>query len=261
LSLARACEYYEVKNEEAHRALTDARATAELFIKLGPDDGGLDLAKVEVDPIVRPTRVLCREEPLGNDELAGMQIFRKPIPDFDSTGYASSQMSYAEALYLVMSDFTITGAETNYLSDWAQAVGVSEEEQLEVHQDYLNLLVIAANRDNFISTREQLLIEKAAIALGIRPPLFTPGLADTVQLNVGLRVCFTGSATDFQGNTISKDELAKLAIEKGLVPVETVTKKTCELVVAADEASMSGKAQKARKYGIRLISVKEFLEI
>jgi DNA polymerase-3 subunit epsilon len=261
LSLARACEAYEVTNEDAHRALTDTRATAELLVKLGPDDKDLVVAKVEVVRMTSPTRVLCREEPLGNDELAGMQTVRKPIPDFDSAGYASSQLSYAEALYLVMSDFTITESETDYLGEWAQAVGVSEEEQVEVHQDYLDQLVIAANRDNFISPREQLLIEKAAKALRIRPPLFTPAHADTVQLIVGLRVCFTGSATDFQGKTISKEELAVLAIAKGLVPVASVTKKTCELVVAADEASMSGKAQKARKYGIRLISVKAFLEM
>jgi DNA polymerase-3 subunit epsilon len=40
-----------------------------------------------------------------------------------------------------------------------------------------------------------------------------------------------------------------------------VTKKKCDLVVAADKSSMSGKAKKARDYGISVISVQEFLAL
>jgi DNA polymerase-3 subunit epsilon len=261
LSLTRACEAYSIVNQSAHRALTDTRATAELLIKLDPSSTGLEPAKAEVDATPLPVRTLCREEPLGNDELAGMQVIRKQIPDFDDTGYPSSQLSYADALYAVMSDFAITESEIDHLSRWAEAVGVSNEEQKEVHQDYLNQLVLAANRDKFISAEEQRLIEKAARELKIRPPLFTSTKVEKVQLVVGIRICFTGSAIDLEGNPLTKEELAGLAIEKGFVPVESVTKKTCELVVAADESSMSGKAQKARKYGIQIISVKTFLEM
>ena len=45
----------------------------------------------------------------------------------------------------------------------------------------------------------------------------------------------------------------------GFVPVDSVTKKACDLVVAANKASMSGKAKKARDFGIPVISVEEFL--
>lgn len=261
LSLSRACDSFEIVNQNAHRALTDARATAELLIKLNPDQMELQPAKAELNATTHPTRTLCREEPLGNDELAGMQVIRKRIPDFDDTGYPSSQLSYADALYSVMSDFAITESETDFLDSWAQTVGVSDEEQKEVHQDYLNQLILAANRDKFVSPDEQRLIEKAAKALKIRPPLFTPAHSEKVQLAVGIRVCFTGSASDLEGKALTKEELAVLAVKKGFVPVESVTKKTCELVVASDESSMSGKAQKARKYGIRVISVRSFLEI
>jgi DNA polymerase-3 subunit epsilon len=44
-----------------------------------------------------------------------------------------------------------------------------------------------------------------------------------------------------------------------LQPVASVTKKTCDLLVAADPESGSGKAQKARQYGVAIMSVEQFL--
>jgi DNA polymerase-3 subunit epsilon len=44
------------------------------------------------------------------------------------------------------------------------------------------------------------------------------------------------------------------------MPVSSVTKKTCDLLVAADKSSLSGKAKKARDYGIPVISVSEYLD-
>ena len=55
--------------------------------------------------------------------------------------------------------------------------------------------------------------------------------------------------------------MAELAVLKGLVPVTSVTKKTCTLLVTADLSSMSGKTQLARKYGIKVISAEEFLKL
>jgi len=261
LSLERACEAFNIQNKDAHRALTDTRATVELLMKMEVDSDAVAPMKISGIKDRQPARILCRDEPLGNDELAGMQTLRKKIPDFDDTGFSSSQLSYADALYGVMSDFVITESETGYLADWAQAVGISDEERSEIHQDYLHQLVLASNRDGFISPSEKKAIEKAAKALNIRPPLFLAPVQEKVEIVSGIRVCFTGSAKNRDGGLLTKEELASIAVNKGLVPVESVTKRTCELVVAADESSMSGKAQKARKYGIRVISVETFLEL
>ncbi len=46
----------------------------------------------------------------------------------------------------------------------------------------------------------------------------------------------------------------------GLEPVAVVTIKNCQLLVAADSASRSGKADKARKYGHPLVSGASFLQ-
>jgi DNA polymerase-3 subunit epsilon len=76
-----------------------------------------------------------------------------------------------------------------------------------------------------------------------------------------MRVCFTGTSLDEKGQMISKEDLGKIAIKHGLITVENVTKKECDLLVAADAKSMSGKSKKARSFGIPIISTQEFLNL
>jgi len=45
----------------------------------------------------------------------------------------------------------------------------------------------------------------------------------------------------------------------GLAVVDTVTKKHCDLLVGADASSQSGKAAKARKFGVPVVEVRHFL--
>lgn len=75
-------------------------------------------------------------------------------------------------------------------------------------------------------------------------------------------MCFTGDAGfDAEGQPLTRDRLRERAAAAGLVPVGSVTKKRCDLLVAADPASRSGKAKKARRWQIPVISVDEFLEL
>lgn len=53
--------------------------------------------------------------------------------------------------------------------------------------------------------------------------------------------------------TRERSELASFLTEMGYVVAERATKKT-DLVVAADPDSLSGKAAKARQYGIPVVS-------
>ena len=66
--------------------------------------------------------------------------------------------------------------------------------------------------------------------------------------------------TDADGNPIERSDLECLAAANGLQPVSSVTKKSCDLLVAADPESASGKTQKARKYGVPVMSVEMFLK-
>lgn len=73
----------------------------------------------------------------------------------------------------------------------------------------------------------------------------TKGLADRPL------VCFTGKSD------VSRDDWVKIAAEKGYAYNKGVTKKLA-LLVCADVNSTSTKAEKARKYGTKIMSYEEF---
>ena len=74
-----------------------------------------------------------------------------------------------------------------------------------------------------------------------------------------MRVCFTGEAI-VDGQKIDRTDLEARATQIGLQPVSSVTKKGCDLVVAADPSSMSGKAKKAREHDKPVMSIEDFVE-
>jgi DNA polymerase-3 subunit epsilon len=76
-----------------------------------------------------------------------------------------------------------------------------------------------------------------------------------------MKICFTGTAVGNDGQELSRETLETIARKAGHIPVSSVSKKTCDLLVAADKSSLSGKAKKARDYGIPVISVSEFMEL
>ena len=161
-----------------------------------------------------------------------------------------------------MQDLFISEAEQKELSHWADELGVSESDVRSLHEGYLESFVQAALRDGVITLLERDMIDLVGKAL--RLPVVIPELPQLIQANednlsVGKRVCFTGEAFGLSGNTIHRADLETLAAKVGLHPVKDVTKKSCDILVAADEATMSGKAKKAKDWGIPVISVEKFV--
>ena len=72
------------------------------------------------------------------------------------------------------------------------------------------------------------------------------------QSSSGQTVCFTGKMPE------KRSYYEKLASEHGFTPVDDVSKEL-SLLVAADPAAAGGKLNKARKYGIKIVSLEEFL--
>jgi DNA polymerase-3 subunit epsilon len=158
-----------------------------------------------------------------------------------------------------MSDFEITSDEARHLKEWASDLGLTLGQQKEIHEAFLGMLVNAANRDGYLSGTELALISKAAVTLGVNAPSSSSVDIAIDYLPAGTCVCFTGDARDERGAEIPREVLEARAASAGLVAVSGVTKKSCQLLVAADKSSMSGKTKKARDYGIPVISVEEFL--
>lgn len=92
-----------------------------------------------------------------------------------------------------------------------------------------------------------------AITCGLTDP---GSVADT--LCGGARICFTGSAVDPDGRLWGRDEMRAAAGARGLVPVDSVTKSKCDVLVVAEVGTQSGKARKARELGKPVYSADEF---
>jgi DNA polymerase-3 subunit epsilon len=79
-----------------------------------------------------------------------------------------------------------------------------------------------------------------------------------VTLQHGMSICFTGQpGVEVDGERMTRAQAEALASLAGLVVRKSVVKKL-DLLVAQDIDSLSGKAQKARQYGIPIVSEAAF---
>lgn len=262
MKLDLACEEFGIKNSNAHRALTDARATSLILNKVFAED--LELKPVAVfDLDVRKiTRTISRAA-IDQKFEAGHQNLRRITRNIEIDGLTGEMLSYVDALSSVLSDFELTKDESKNLKLWAAELGLSQNQINAAHAFFVGKIIEAANRDNYISDLEMELIDKIATILGVEKlvAIENSELNRVNTLQKGIRVCFTGSAFDTDGNPILREQLEEWAIQFELIPVASVTKKSCDLLIAADKSSMSGKTKKARDFGINVISVSEFLEL
>lgn len=255
--LASATERFGIPLAGHHRALVDARACADLLRQLIEDEPLISPARLVVSGAQNSTRTL-RRDISDPDQVTPLRrlTMRSCIPS--SIGAC---LDYFDALDWVLDDGVISSEEQKFLGEIISASNLSDTQILAMHESYIQSLTQAIERDNFVTVEERLLLSKVASALGVRNVVI-PELSETTEVSEikrGQRVCFTGDATDAEGNVIEREALERLAAQAGLQPVNSVTKKSCDLLVAADSASTSGKARKARDFEIPVIDVATFL--
>ena len=260
-SLASTCAELRVESIKAHSALGDARMTMQIFQHLMEDAQDVRPAYVEYQKLLNPTRVLVREAFLRepNDAIDRIKAFTQKIP-FPTSD--EKFVAYLLLLNMAMQDLVISKSEQFELENWASELGVTKSDLTSLHQGYLDSFIQAALRDGVITIQERGMIELVGKALKL--PVLIPDAPQPIQANedtlsVGKRVCFTGEAVGFSGTTINRGELEALAAKVGLHPVRDVTKKGCDILVAADASTMSGKAKRAKEWGIPVISVEKFI--
>jgi len=260
-SLAATCAELDIDSLNAHSALADARMTMRVFHKLKEDEQEVSPAYVDYKKSINPCRVLVREAfaPEPYDALDRIRAFTQKLP-FPTSD--EKFVAYLLLLNLAMHDLVISRNEQTELDEWASELGISKKELSELHQVYLESFVQAALRDGVITLQEREMIESVGKALNL--PVCIPDAPQSIQVNddslsVGKRVCFTGEASGFSNASIDRADLEALAAKVGLHPVRDVTKKGCDILVAADTSTMSGKAKKAKEWGIPIISVDKFI--
>lgn len=256
--LIHACTRYGIDLSHQHRALADARATAALLVRCldsAPDGipAAVDTAHLSLSP-----RTLRRDalDSSGSSDLQRV-ISSAYFPTSDS-----ALLEYLDMLDWVLDDLMIDEQERRSMTALIHELGLSADAVARAHENYFSALVSAAQRDGIITEQENDLMSRVAAALGLdvaHVPEVSATSADVNAIQAGARVCFTGTAV-VAGTSYGRTELEACAASAGLQPVSAVTKKGCDLLVAAGPSSMSGKAKKAREWGLPVISVEQFLD-
>jgi DNA polymerase III epsilon subunit-like protein len=258
--LGQACADHGVALDDAHRALADARATANLLAAIADyfsETGGAARAHpIELSPI----RVCTRDGHANADApapyLAQLAAGLHMPPDI---------APYTALLDTAIADLKLTPDERAELAALASELGLDARHVQRAHRGFLDGLLDAALADDMITDDEIDQLCRAAALLDLDLDFITQRtdahrtVADTIELTPGLEICFTGSATDESGAEIDRADLESLATQNGLVPKPSVTAKDCSLLVAADTSTRSGKAEQARRFGIPVAALGDFL--
>ncbi|WP_396667358.1 exonuclease domain-containing protein [Microbacterium sp. R86528] len=263
-SLIHACTTYEIEHSHAHTAGDDSHAAAQLLSRFQRDSApwpgwGEYWASTAQSglsylyPEGRSTGVVWKARPNAD----------APPPSFleristetvrDTADGASSQ--YLALLDRCLLDGYISSNEGAQLADVAADLGLTRAAVDALHIDYYQELNTQAWADGVLTDDEKSDLATVAQLLEIPASIVDPMTAlvshapietDRFALVPGDMVVLTGDMKR------ARSEWEAELVERGLVPHPNVTKKT-KLVAAADTDSLSGKAKKARDYGIPIV--------
>lgn len=267
-SLTRACSTYAITHEGAHSAGADSHATAQLLGHYTRQSltwpgwadywGGLAAAgKIYPYPSGSSRGAQWRARPAAS---APPESFLERISSVAERPEA--EVAAAEYLALLdrcLLDGHVSVSEGRELAEIAADLGLDRSAVDRIHADYYRDLERRAWADGVLTDEEksdlravgELLqrsdAEIAAAVDDVAPDGEATAAADRFTLCAGDLIVLTGEMMRERS-----DWEAELR-ERGFTPHPTVTKKVC-LVVAADPDSLSGKAKKARDYGIPIVS-------
>ena len=277
MSLSECCNEFGIGFDGTpHCALADARATARLVTILCAGDTKLlnkyrirGISWPEVVPRHTPcfsrdqSRVVSRDPPRFLQRLVS-----KIHHDVDAS--TPNVLAYLTLIDRVLDDRTIDANEDDTLVSAALEWGLTTAQIFDAHRSYMHNLAVQALTDGVVSDAERHDLHIVAKLLGhdesgLDDALESAALqlsaasGGTMQVYVGNElsgktVCFTGELqTSIKGHPITRDIAEALAQQAGLVIANSVTKKL-DVLVVADPNTQSGKAKKARDYGIRILS-------
>ena len=262
-SLADCCAALDIEIGDAHRASADALATARLlqhYIAAFPEheywNEVVDAAALRDWPpvAVLDAEWVCREV-AGTEEPTFLQRIADRLPD---TSGPDDHQEYLALLDRCLLDRSISRHEADALVALAEEHGLGLAACLELNRLYFDAVVQVAWEDGVLTAEERADLAAVATLLQIDPQVLAaatsgppPAEARLVVsagpvIQPGDLVVLTGDMRRPRAEW--EDELRS----RGFVPWAAVTKKV-RLVVAADPDSLSGKARKARDYGLPIV--------
>lgn len=177
---------------------------------------------------------------------------RNPDPEVEA---------YLDVLEKAMLDGYLSAHEERALIELALSLGLQRDQLAALHATYLDSMAIAAWEDGTVTDTEVADLLRVADMLGLPGNLVQVALKRVERLAyttrdgefklcVGDQVVFTGELS------VPRDRLIDLAQQIGLR--HGGVNKNTKVVVAADPDSQSGKAAKARSYGIPVVTEAAF---
>ncbi|MEN4397284.1 exonuclease domain-containing protein [Mycolicibacterium senegalense] len=268
--LSHCCEALGIKLTNAHSALGDAHAAAELLPHL------INSCRISRDWREDLERCASFGWPISLGRVARAIAVHRGQALSDPHSWLRSVLRAAwipaqpedEGSYMVMLDNalldrSISRSEGKQLMATAEAAGLSRGTVARLHQDYLRAVATEALADGVVTDEERSELIAVANVLGFGSPHVDEALAwakdESAQhsagntefaLHPGDRIVFTGEMKR------GRDEWVSMICKAGLATGGVA--KSTRLVVAADPDSQSGKAANARQYGIPIISEEAF---
>lgn len=267
-SLAMCCQAAGVPLDNAHSALHDARATAELF-------GHLLRIVADPRPWLRQWQDVASRSWPALPESTGKEVRRgtpadrghflaRLVDGLPKISHSPGADGYLAVVDRALLDRHLSTTEQDELVRTAQDVGLTRGDTTDLHQRYLVALAMRAWADEVVTDVEVADLRLVASLLGLPAGEVDTALStarqlvklghrssDEFRLRHGDSVVFTGQMR------LSREEWVERAQQAGLGVHNTVTK-TTRLVVAADPDSLSGKAKKAHTYRIPIITEDAF---
>ena len=272
-TLTACCDIAGIRLDQHHSALHDARAAAQLLAcfraqhRQVPDSWAHALADAALTAWI-PSPEYAQFCPAGREEQVQRRASQRPplagLVDRLPRGRGGDLDSYLAILDRVLEDRIVSEDELTQLAGLATDLGLTQDTARQAHRDYLTSLAAAAWHDLQVTDAERADLldvarlldvpadEALAILEGGRHA--PPAAGQTAALRAGDKVVFTGDMT------LSRTEIEARATAAGLRVTASVSAKTA-LVVAADPYTQSGKANRARELGVRMVTEQVFLHI
>lgn len=258
--LADCCSHFGISLADAHTALADAQAAADLlsaYMRRLPDSGYWDHWLAFGETIAWPHPPRTSTAPVTRGATApGSALLAAVVAQFTPVVDVPRGVEYLDLLDRVLLDGKISAPERRALDSLAQTLGLTGDDQRRLHRTYVLGIADVACADDVLTSEERATIIRLAEALDLASVE-----VEAVLASAEARVSRVDTGTSLaEGDLIvltgmseaRKAELTRLAQSRGLVVWPNV-KKGVKAVIAQDPGSNSGKARKAREYGIPVV--------
>jgi DNA polymerase III epsilon subunit-like protein len=269
--LTQLCWQLSIPILDAHSAGNDARMCADILKRISKQ---VDLKSLGV-PVTCPELWKRKATPLGiTRQKARQALIESPLQTISNRvnsqaifGTASDGRSveYLMLLDRILEDRIIEPAEVEELAAFACECGISSEDMQALHARYVANLAALVLSDGIVTDDERRDLNRVSGLLGVEAATVDRLLRQPTGSNeftrenlVGRTVCFTGELRCFlDGERITREAGEAMAATAGMKVALRVTKKV-DILVVADPDTASGKAKKAREYGVRIIAERPF---